>query len=205
MLRVAAITTVVLVVALPLAAQNLLVNPGFDDTDQLSGWTCITTYGLSTWSTDDRLASATSGSMQHDVSADSTNRSVFCRQCIPVLELHSYVASMWRYWPDDPDVTQDGSSRLSFGFFSDANCTTMIEWTPLAIAHYPPHPLGVWSHHPTLEHTAPAGALSARLDIVTWQDLANEPVRARIDDIDFHSTTIFRDDFESGNTNAWNP
>ncbi len=205
MVRVAVITAVVVLIALPLTAQNLLVNPGFDEADQLDDWTCTTTYGVTSWSTEDHLESTASGSMQIDLSETSINRLVTCSQCVPVTELNSYAASAWLNWPDDADVTQDGSSRLSFGFFSDAGCTTAVEWCPIAFAHYPGNQLGAWILLPTLESVAPVGAVAARIVITTWQDLANEPVRAHIDDVDFRTTTIFRDGFESGTTNAWEP
>lgn len=205
MARVATITIVVVLIALPLTAQNLLVNPGFDNADQLTGWTCTTGYGLATWSPFDRLGSGISGSMQTDLSETTTNKAITCIQCVPVTELNSYVASTWLNWPDDADVNQDGSSRIRVGFFSDAGCTTAIEWCPIKFAYYPGQPLGVWIFLPTVECVAPVGSVAARVIITTWQDPANEPVRARIDDVDFRTTTIFRDDFESGNTNPWNP
>lgn len=205
MIRVVVLTAAAFLSALPLAAQNLVVNPDFDDTDQITGWTCTATYGLPSWSTEDREGSATSGSMQHDVSADSNNQTVECDQCLAVTELHSYVASMWNFWPSDVDVTQDGSSRITFGFFSDPSCTNLVEWGSIGVNPFPLYSLDTWVPLKTGEAVAPIGAAYALLRFVTWQDLADEPVRARIDDIDFRTTTIFLDGFESGSTGAWGP
>ena len=108
------------VIAGPAMAQNLLVNPGFDATDQLSGWTCTTTNGVATWSPDDRLDSPTSGSIQHDVTATADNRHVRCSQCVPVNEQFGYLASTWFFWPDDSDVSQQGSTRISIVFYTNA-------------------------------------------------------------------------------------
>ena len=86
-------------------AQNLLVNPGFDNSDVLAGWTCDSNYGQASWSPIDSLGSAGSGSMQHYVAATFNNETVKCSQCVPVSELWTYVMSGWHFWPDDPDVS----------------------------------------------------------------------------------------------------
>ncbi len=53
------------------------------------------------------------------------------------------------------------------------------------------------------ESIAPTGALSAMVYVFTWQNLTGQPVRARLDDLDFSTTTLFRDGFESGGTGEW--
>ena len=45
--------------------------------------------------------------------------------------------------------------------------------------------------------------MSAKVFVFTWQDLANEPVRARLDDLEFSTTTLFRDGFETGDLTEW--
>jgi len=205
MVRVATLTAVACLIVFPITAQNLLVNPGFDFADQIAGWTCVGNDGMVTWSPLDRMGSGASGSLQVDIAGTETNASLTCNQCVPVNEFNSYAASTWINWPDDIDVTQDGTSRIRIGFYSDAGCTTSIEWGPISFAYYPGQPLGTWIHFSTAESIAPAGSVAARLFITTWQDLANEPVRVRIDDFDFRTTTIFHDGFESGGTTAWEP
>lgn len=185
-------------------AQNMLVNPGFDDASQLAGWTCYQTDGTATWITDDRRGSATSGSVQHEIAAASNNRTVSCDQCLPVTEGETYIASLWLYWPDDPDVTQDGSTRLAVLWYSDIDCLSQIDSMPIAIAHFPGSPLDTWSQLRTVAEAAPVGTVSARIIFLTWQDLADEPVRARIDDVWFAPYRyIFLDGFESGGTGNW--
>jgi hypothetical protein len=42
------------------------------------------------------------------------------------------------------------------------------------------------------------------VEVYTWQDLANEPVRSRIDDVWFAPyIDVFSDGFESGDISAW--
>lgn len=202
MIRAVVAASAAILISFPLAAQNRLVNPGFDEADQLNGWSCFTTQGAVTWSTEDRAISTSSGSMQHDVTSSSSNQKVWCTQCIPVTEFESYIASMWVYWPDDPDVTQVGSPRIEIDYHANTTCDSFLHLGDIQVG-YPLY--DTWNFLGTNPSTAPAGAQSALLYLFTWQDVANEPVRARIDDVDFQSTAIFHDGFESGNTNTWNP
>ncbi len=111
-----------------------------------------------------------------------------------------YIASAWYYWPDDPDVSQQGTTRFSFWFYESAGCmgTSMAGPTETLDPV-----LDTWTHVQTEFTAAPTGFQSALVFIGTWQNVADEPVRARLDDLDFSTTTLFRDDFESGGTGAW--
>jgi hypothetical protein len=120
---------------------------------------------------------------------------------VPVSELWTYVMSGWYLWPDDPDVTQIGTSRWSFVFYSGIDCTEPLGSSTTKVGFHPA--LDTWYHLVTDEVTAPAGSMSATVYLFTWQDLANEPVRARLDDLDFSVVPLFRDGFETGNLTAW--
>ena len=200
MTRSAIFVAIVVLIAAPSGAQNLLTNPGFDVPDQLNGWTCRTTYGTSVWSPHDHLGSPGSGSMENEVSATSDNQSVRCSQCVPVHQHLAYAASVWCFWPDDPDVSQQGSTRISFQFYSDADCIDVI---PVGEVQSTYPTLDTWLHLVSDEVDAPAGAMSAGVFVFTWQTLANQPVRARVDDVEFSTTALFWDDFESGGLDAW--
>lgn len=200
MSRLTVAISIALAATSPVAAQNLLVNPGFDDPDQLDGWTCTTTDGIAVWSPEDRQSSAGSGSMEHEVSATTDDRWVRCSQCVPARQYWSYVGSAWYYWPDDPDVSQDGKTTITFSFYGDTDCTVPLvgggggNGFPV---------LDTWVQKVTPELVAPAGAMSARFYVFTWQYTANQPVRARLDDLVFAPTVLFWDDFESGGTGVW--
>ena len=201
MARLTIAVSIVLIITPPVLAQNLLVNPGLDTADQLTGWTCTSSDGLASWSTEDRSESPVSGSMQHDVDGVANNARVWCRQCVPVTELTGYVASAWHNWPDDPDVMQVGSTRMSVYYYSDVGCTLLIEVGADVTGSHPL--LDTWYHLETDESIAPTGAMAALVYFVTWQNFTGQPVRARLDDLDFSATPLFRDDFESGGTGAW--
>lgn len=201
MARLTIVFSIVLVASSPVVAQNLLVNPGFDDPDQLDGWTCTTNDGgIAVWSLEDHHGSMSSGSMEHEVSALTDDRWVRCAQCVPAHQLWSYVGSAWYYWPDDPDVSQDGKTVLTFSFFSDNDCTISLGGGGGANG-FPV--LDTWVQKVTPEFIAPAGARSVAFYVFTWQFTADEPVRARLDDLVFSPIILFWDDFESGGTSAW--
>ncbi len=184
----------------PAVAQNLLVNPGFDLADQLDGWICTTTDGTATWSSLDRQTSAVSGSMQHDVLALADNGKVRCSQCVAIDELWSYAMSAWYFWPSDPDVTQLGTTRLSFLFFAEPDCTSPSGNGPVDVGH---PALDTWTELRSGEAEAPAGSVAAMVHVFTWQNFADQPVRARLDDLAFFATTLFRDGFENGDLTGW--
>lgn len=188
------------VFAFPATAQNLLVNPGFDEPDQITGWTCDTLYGTAEWSPLDHLGAPGSGSMEHEVNASTDNQKVRCWQCVAVDELTPYLGEVWFFWPDDPDVSQIGTTRMSLNFFFDSNCNDYTGVYDVAVG-YPV--LDAWQVLRTDELTAPEGTQSASVYVFTWQNLANEPVRARLDDVDLRTTLIFRDGFESGDLTEW--
>ncbi len=200
MFKNAWIIVALLMVSASAFAQNILVNPGFDVSDQLTDWTCTSTHGLASWDSEDRQGSADSGSMEHNVTADSDNGLLSCTQCLPVQELWSYVLSGWFFWPNDPDVSQQGSPRISFNFFENVDCSGGVFYGPLAM-EFPTY--DTWRPIQTTESIAPAGSQSALVYFITWQDLADQWVRARYDDLDFSATTLFRDGFESGSLDAW--
>lgn len=191
-----------LLVAGTAPGQNLLTNPGFDNVDQLAGWTCTMGDGTVTWSTTDHMASPSSGSMQIDMWAAANNSFLQCSQCVPVAELYGYLLSAWHLWPDVAGLSQLGTTRIVTSYFSDANCSTFIANGDVGIGH---PILDSWRRVQADEDTAPAGAASARINLVAWQNNAGEMIRTHIDDVDFRTTTIFRDGFESGGIAAWIP
>jgi len=182
-------------------AQNLLVNPGFDDLDQLTGWTCESNMGQAFWHPHDILGLPDSGSMEHNVVAILANMNVSCRQCVPVSELLTYVMSGWYFWPNDPDVTQIGRSSWSIRFFSDTLCNSYLGVGTTTGVDNPA--LDTWHHLVTDEVMAPAGSMSAKVYVDTFQYVAFQPVRARIDDLNFSVALLFRDGFETGDLTGW--
>ena len=202
MRREAWIVVLAVSIAAGATADNLLVNPGFDTVDQLNGWTCDSTYGGATWSAEDRLGSPASGSMQHDIAAPADSQRVRCSQCVPVTGQWFYSVDLWYLWPDDPDVDQVGTTRASFAFYSDPGCGTHLADGDVAVGFVTS--LDTWLHLASDEVYAPAGTVSAKVFVFTWQNDAGDAVRARLDDIVLSSSTpIFGDGFESGDTGRW--
>jgi len=204
MLRKTLIIGLLLIASGSVFAQNLMVNPGFDNADLLTGWTCDETSGAASWSLLDSLGSLDSGSMEHNVAAPYNNATVKCSQCVPVSELWTYVMSGWHFWPDAA-VEQNGSVRWSLVFYSDTDCTpsSILGYPSATIGSRPPLALDTWHHLVSDEFMAPAGSLSAGIGVITWQNIADEAVRTHLDDLDFSTTTLFRDGFETGDLSEW--
>ncbi len=183
-------------------AENLLTNPDFDNALQISGWDCGNPWGTVSWSPEDYLNDQTSGSMEHWVAAnDINNATATCTQCVPVTDLLTYTMSGWAYWPDDPDVDQIGTTRFAFGFYANPDCTSSLGSNEVVVAN--PSTLNEWFQIVSDQCEAPAGATSAYVLVVTWQNFAGMPVRARIDHLDLSSDEIFIGGFESGDTSRW--
>jgi hypothetical protein len=141
--------------------------------------------------------------MQHDMAATVSNRSMWCAQCVVVQEGSSYVASAWAYWPDDPDVSQLGTTRASIWFYPNIDCSGTAMIGPTETVNVP---LDTWTLVSTDITLAPPTSQSAIVFFLTWQNAADEAVRARLDDLEFGSAgLIFADGFESGDTTAWEP
>jgi hypothetical protein len=184
------------------AAQNLLINPDFDDGQQISGWACGNSWGTVTWSTQDLLDDPVSGSIEHYVAALDVNNAVaVCTQCVPVEDLLTYTMSGWAHWPDDPDVDQVGTTRLGFGYYAEPGCNSPLGSNEVVVAS--PPQLAMWFEIVSDSTAAPAGAASANVMFTTWQNFAGMPVRARIDHLDFSTTGIFVSDFERGDASRW--
>jgi hypothetical protein len=188
-------------VTCPADAQNLLVNPDFDDSLQLTGWSCGSPWGAVTWSSEDLLNDPTSGSVEHYVAGNVNNATATCTQCVPVVDLLTYTMSGWAYWPDDPDVDQIGTTRFGFVFYEEPDCTLQLDSDEVVIGQ--PPALDMWFELVSDPLAAPAGATSALIIVTTWQDLAGTAVRARIDHLDYSTNGIFADGFESGALSRW--
>ena len=128
-------------IASPARSQNLLVNPDFDDADQLSGWA---ETGGKTWSSDDFAGDPSSGSVQIPNSFAPAG-SVLMRQCVPATAGQSLHASAevrvapgqsagsvffaLAFW-DTVDCS--GTESNAVGFFPGPAAPITGDWSPVA-------------------------------------------------------------------------
>lgn len=173
-----------LLLTVPLAAQNLLSNPGFDS--NLSGWT--SDYGtllIPTWSPVDALGKAGSGSVSARAVFDAGSGvlpSLF--QCVPVTAGNEYALGVRVQIPHGQSNT--GIAQIRILFFDGANCTgTFIsDNNPGTVSS--PSPRFTATGTPM---SAPSGARSAQVQLLV---LKNEPggfLIANFDDAFFGVTT----------------
>jgi len=138
-------------------AQNLIVNPGFDQPLMLSGWNL---FSAATWDPLDEFANSGSGSALSTLSNAVGNAAIFIDQCVPVVGGQSYRAADSTFIPTWQTAAGDAFVRVLF--FASANCAaSTVIGSPQGISSM--H-IGIWE---PLQFTAaaPVSAQSARLDL----------------------------------------
>lgn len=190
---VSSIAVLVLMIVVPVGveAQNLVVNPNFDN--DTSGWS-----GLGSWDSWDVDGSPSSGSATWLNDWSGGGGSVYFSQCIElVTPIKAF--DLWGYVYIPGGQAGTGYSNLSAWFYSDSACNDFI-WsygTPPASA------LDVWQ---LAEDTdwAPNNAASVQIGLLN-QESGTGDFRVYHDAVFFgpNPTMIFGDGFESSDTSQW--
>lgn len=165
-----------LAAAAPLAAQNLLTNPGFNR--NLNGWTA---GPGAAWSTADAEGSTRSGSGRgSNSSADGDLSLLQLAQCVPVTGGQSYQGGVLALLPGGQERTgnaaiivqwfaEDGCGGTSLGETEVGVISSSIAWQPVAESSLP----------------APAGARSALFGFFVGKNEDGGTFSAHIDDAFF--------------------
>jgi hypothetical protein len=191
---VRALSTLVLIAAClahPVAAQNLVVNSGFDldPTDPANGWATDGTGWLShiLWFGDPAPPSA-----RTDCEGAEW---LVLSQCVRVAAGESYEFSARSY---THHAITAATNSVSLSFFSDPDCSA--GWLTTVATDHQSFPN--WALRWSTDVIAPAGATAARIELnadaagylmnISWDDVVVTPTHA-----------VFVDGFESGGTAAW--
>lgn len=173
------------------AAQNLVVNPGFDvDT---SGWT-----GIGVWDPLDLVGSASSGSASWNNPNASTSGALYVTQCIEVSGVfEGYYFGSWSFIPSGQVGT--GIAGLSVTFYSDPACLDYIE----GAGGSQTADLDAWRHL-SIEGWVPTGAGSAKIGALNQKYGAGD-FQVHHDSVHFgrHTIMVFGDGFESADVSDW--
>jgi hypothetical protein len=158
----------------PLAAQNLVKNPGF--ATNFNSWVTNVSPGVDfAWTSTDANGAPNSGSARIDnqqANAGSNTSPIW--QCIPILG-HDFKASMKSRIPSGQDRT--GSAALYVSWYSDAGCVHDVAFEVLNNST-----VGPWVET-SQNLVAPTGALSALVYIGVTKNEAGGQLRAFLDDI----------------------
>ncbi len=138
----------------PVLAQNLIVNPNFDDALGISGW-----LETGTWSPDDWQGNPGSGSLQI-TNSFSGSAVLLARQCVPIVAGNSYrVEGRVRAAPGQFAGSTDAA--LTIGWWTSSNCASgnSPETVLVGIASE----TGGWERIGPKTVVAPAGAAGANV------------------------------------------
>jgi hypothetical protein len=184
---------IVFLVALPLAAQNLLTNPDFDT--NLEGWKT-----LATWSSEDWQGSPTSGSAIEVNSHPSTWGMEIVSQCVEIPSpAEQYRLNGWILNPSGQSGS--GYGKLYLALFSAPACDDehfMGGFDTAAVGQ-----TGVWEAVDVTVDMQP-GVVSLKVGTVLQKIDEPGAVQVYVDHVILEVIgEIFADGFESGNATAW--
>lgn len=188
---IAAVVAVIASAALPAAAQNLVVNPGFDSTTV--PWT-----GPGVWDSMDVAGSPSSGSATYTNTSAGSAGFAFIQQCITVDPLIvGYRISAWTYVASGQ--TAPGYARIDAVWFTDPACTDYLEYDEI----YPAGQLDVWEEAGGVVFR-PYTAQSVKIQGINQKTAAGD-FQVFVDQFSMvdHPSPIFGDSFETGTVGAW--
>ena len=188
--------TLGLLLPMPIMAQNLIQNPGFDS--DLSGW--VNPFGYpAVWDSRDASNSASSGSTILTNTIGNGGSTGILRQCLEVSEGSQIDASAMVYQASGQ--TGEGVGSFRFTFYSDTTCQNLISTTYYSSAFAD---FDTW-FEVNKTATAPASTAAVLLYLAVSGQIQAEDFSAHFDDVVLtaSSSPIFADGFEIGNTSAW--
>ena len=196
MIRLAAIT-VLMVVFHPLgtSAQNLLTNPDFDDTPQLTGW-----YAPgSSWDVLDWQNQGNSGSITQANSIPSTATTIIGHQCVEISDPGlTFKLSGFILIPTGQSAP--GRSKLGASWYGAPACddSSIINGanTPNVVE------TDVWLES-SMPLSLPPETQSVQVSLYLYKTTTEGVVQAWFDHIYFGEGPMFADDFESGDLLGW--
>ncbi|MCP4548504.1 MAG: hypothetical protein GY835_18770 [bacterium] len=174
------------------AQRNLLANPRFDS--DLSEWSPLA--GAAQWDPLDSDGSQFSGSAFIVGEGVGTSRTQVLVQCIPVNEGWWYELSSDVYIMQGQ--TDSGLGLVHLNWYSDTLCTDFVDVSQTTFATTVEEWVQVSG-----SAQVPPGAIAGRFALAVEKSAEADSFSANFDDAFFGPLTIFADDFESGNAEAW--
>jgi len=187
-----------LLLPMPLMAQNVLVNPGFDS-DILSWDNPYNEPAI--WDGRDASDSAASGSALLTNDLGNGGSTGILSQCFDVSEGAAINFSAKVYQPSGQ--TGEGFGHLRIRFYSEAACQTYLS---SGNSSSDDSSFDTWIAVSGSD-TAVASSGSVRLYLAIIGTVSNEDFAVHFDDVvmTIEADLLFADDFEDGTTDAWSP
>jgi len=185
------VLAVTVFLATGVSAQNLLVNPDFDN--DVSGWT-----GLGNWDPLDVAGLATSGSATWINPHPDTSGSHYLTQCVEMTSfIEGFDVRSWMVIPSGQAGT--GYAAITAWFYSDSVCSEFIwsDETPIVLS------VGSWQAT-TLTDWTPTGAASVRIGLASQKYGAGD-FQVIHDSVFFgpNPDMVFGDGFETTDSSEW--
>jgi hypothetical protein len=179
-----------LLAGLPLAAQNLLQNPGF--ATSLDPWASFNAFGVTAvWSSFDASNDPTSGSVYATIPANNGfNTPPTVYQCVAIEPKSTYLFGGKAYLPS-ATVLDDASASIRAQVYTTTDCTSSPDQlldAPDVTAR------DIWSIV-SAPVTSGAAELSIRIALVVYTP-TSDAMQLYFDDIFLMQDTIFHDGFE---------
>jgi hypothetical protein len=177
------------------AAQNLLTNPDFDDTQQLTGWT----FGASSWDVLDWLNQGDSGSITQANSIPSPSTITIGRQCVEISD-PGMAFRLSGFILNPTAQTAPAQSQLGATWFGAPGCE---ESSYIGGAETPSVlETDVWLES-SMSLTLPPEAQSVKVSLYLYKTTGAGITQSWFDHIFFGDGPMFADGFESGDLLGW--
>lgn len=191
--RFMAASLIVLACQSATASENLLVNPSFDDVDQLGGW-IVNVNRIAQWDSADEQGLENSGSarLTHDIDGNNGVLSIM-RQCVPVQPNKPYFFGGSIFLPAG-QADDAGNGRVVAQTYSTSDCTggSDSHFTSLL------DEVGQWQFAKTLVVTEfDTGSIRINLSVQKFSGVT-EDLDVLFDNVFLYlDNQVFRDSFES--------
>lgn len=197
------VITLVFCTASGFAAENLVPDPGFDDSSMPAWPASSSTFHSWSWDTEDIDNSATSGSGRLENLADATGfYTVNVVQCIDGFdETALYDFGVMISFPSGQATTATVEAYIQFVMYDDPGCTTTLtsEKSPKIGIGQP----DTWLLSSVDNFPMAPGTESVRFVLSITKMSTDLPAAFFFDNAYIRPSPLFVDGFETGDTSAW--
>lgn len=178
--------------SLPLAAQNLVLNAGFDQ--DTSSWGHPASISTLAWSMSDANSNPNSGSAQLVNIHPNPSNGVTVTQCIPMPQRWAYRFSGKAMVPSGEGQLLSNSTRVDIRFSGNAECTQFSAGSiSLGTAV---NQFDTWQNFGPVVRTAPIGTMAVQIRGLITKFPAGGSATAHFDDFIVEPDTLFIGGFE---------
>jgi hypothetical protein len=172
-------------------AQNLLLNPGFDN--DVAGWSA-SGPGSIAWSMLDANTNPASGSVQLTNSSATPSNGATVGQCLPMPARWAFRVSGKILVPSGPNQALSNTTRVDVRFASNSGCTQFLGGSTQIGST--PSQLDAWHTAGPVVRVAPVGTVALQVRGLLTKIPAGGSIIAHFDDFSVEVDTFFVGDFE---------